>query len=620
MASSANYIAEADKRQIAIGYAIDVPSIGKRISNVVITGVSAGNQEAGLVSMSWNPQKVSLDNANVSVGTLSVKLIDPSGTVIGVFANGTLHRETLTLGTVIGVFANGTLHRETLTLERGFGNLNVSDWNVLNTFEIYEISSGDQNSLTIKCRDRMTELKQSILLPQTYLTVALTAALVDATVDSVADFPSGGGTIFIDSESIPYGGTITSPQQFNALTRGTNAADHDIGAIVYRQIDVQDNPIDIMLQLMISPNGGVTGSLYDGLDIGLSIDESTIDVQSFEDVRDNSTLTGDVWKFEINENIPDLLSWLQREIFEIANLRITINDEGKFACSLLQEVTIDQLGGTVDESDILNIPSAISNSDRVINRISLKIDYNVETQKFENEYTYNDTDSQSTFGVKVGKSFESKGLKSAFDGEALSLQFANKHFRRVAQPFGVISKLKCLWKKQFFKAGDKVLLTHSKINNFTEGKVGLSNQFVEILSAKYDFEKGIVDYTINNSPNLSANFGFIAPSSLVASGTHTATVFDVEAGEVARAEWQAGYVVALWLKEGGTSPIATATVDSVSGDEITLSGAGFGTIPTTAHRIRYADFDDVISAQKAYAFFSDDNNDFPDGTASYKVS
>lgn len=598
-----NYLAEAAARNMSIGYLIEIEGITKVFTNADVIGIPANDQEPSIVRMEWNPSKLSIDSTNITIGTLSITLQDPNDTLVNLFTGG------------------ATILKKRVTLKRGFKNLNISDWSVLSIYEIYEVGSTNNTEIVIKARDRMADVDKPVLVAETYLTSDYSAAPGNGTVNAYKPRPESGftvsGVIAIESEILNYSFCNSLTFSISDNPR-QNAALHKAGTPVYQVHQIQGNPIDLMLKLLISPNGGISGSIYDNLPIGLSIDENTIDVESFEKTRDQSTVVSDTYRFDVLKHIPSLLSFLEKEIFQFCNVRLFVNDQGKIACALLAETIFTQLGGSIDETDIVGQPAVSTSSQRVVNRVKVKYDLDRDTGKYLNESTLDDTDSQAIFGVIEGASYSSGGVRSGFDGVALMERFGRRLFRRVGQPFGLIKDMKALWNKQFFQPGDKVSLTHPDVLDFANGVRGIIGQSVEIISPDYNLDEGTVTYTLNNSPSLTGNFGFVSPSSGVASGT-SSTVFAVESGEVARCEWVAGQVIALWPKEGGPK-VAEATILSILGDQITLSGAGFGVTPTTAQRIQYADYDTATADQKAFAFASDGANPFPDARTPYVVS
>lgn len=598
MAISANYEAEALKRVIDINYSVEIEGVTTVFTKKPVSGLG-GSQEPSLSKMTWNPPKLSLDSTKISIGTIAVTLIDPNGTLMA-------------------AIAAGQLHKKKLTLKRGFTNLDTADYNAVAEFKIHEFSSKDGLTVVIKGRDRIEELREPVdqfpktILDEEELTEIETG---DADVVSTAGFPSSG-EIFIGDERIAY--ATTSATQFLTLTRGTDPASHKRGADVFGITTLQANPVDMMLQMLISPGGG---GAYDVLSYGLGIDSSTINVASFEAVRDDSTLAGEVWKFEFTDDIKDLLKFFEDEIFQFSNTRIYMDEDGKIACALLQEATLAQFKGSIGEEDIIPLPATVTNSDRIANQLVIKYEFNPETNEFEQERTFNDTEStsQADFGVVPAKKiFKSRGIRQGLSGEGVAERFAKRYFRRVAEPFGMIKQMKTLWKRQFYVPGDKVKLTHPKIFDLTEGAVGLTDRLVEINSVKYDFDKGITTYEINNSPFLTNRFGFISPSSPVASGTST-TVFTLVTGEAARAEWEAGQVIDLYLISDGTDVSTGHTIQSVVGEVVTVSPA-MSVTPSSLHGIRFSIYDSVTVDQKLFAFASDGTNNFGDGEPPYIVS
>jgi hypothetical protein len=128
-----------------------------------------------------------------------------------------------------------------------------------------------------------------------------------------------------------------------------------------------------------------------------------------------------------------------------------------------------------------------------------------------------------------------------------------------------------------------------------------------------------VAYEINASELLGLRFGYISPASDVVAALDDAT-FDVPAGEGAK--WQVGWEVALWEKAGGTGPLGVAGIVDVTGDTITVSPA-FPLTPTTAHRIVFADYGEIVEPaddQRFFGFVGPDTGTFPDNHGPYLVS
>lgn len=592
MTISAPYQAASDLKTVDINYAFEIAGVTTVFSKKALQAFG-GDNEATLSKLSWNPPKLSLDNPKVSIGTVSINLIDPTGAL----------RDAI---------AVAPLHKKLLTLKAGYTNIDFADYLTLAHFNINEYASGDGISYTIKGRDIMTEIQAPVLFKKTFLTVDMTDISTAVVVSDTSGFPASG-TLFIDDEKITY--SAKGPVAFTGLTRGVEPDDHKEGADCFEFVTLEDNPVNIMLRMLVSEGGG---SIYDDLDFGLGMDSTRFNIQSFEDVRDNSTLAGDIWKFEFVSDIDNLLKFLEKEIFQFSNTRLFIDQNGLISCSLFQEITLDQFAGKLQRTDTVGLPAGVSNSDRLVNQFPLKYDFNQETGKFQQERTFNDTDSQAVFGVIVGKTQSSKGIRQGLDGESRASDFAKKYFRRVAEPFNLIKKLKTTWNRQFFQAGDKVDFSHDQVIDLLNGKIGVQN-LMEIISTKFDFDKGEVTYEVNNAPFLNFRYGFISPSSPIVSAAST-TVFTLKTGEAVRGDWQVGWFVDLYLISDGSSISAPHEITDITGDQITV-GSAMSVTPSTIHGIRFANYDQVSSDQKFYGFVTDGELTFPsDGGDPYLIS
>jgi len=595
---SANYTAEAQNRAIDINYLIEIDGVSTAFSRKPVIGYG-GTVETLITNMRWNPSKITIDSVKTSVGTLEVTLFDPDGDFMAVLA------------------AN-ELHQKEITFYRGFTNLDFADYNALSKFKIYDISSSDGIQVKIKGRDRITDLKEPVTFPRTILTADATDTDTTINVEDTSDFPGGTSFVFANNEKIKY--TSKTATTFGGLTRSAvNPQEHDAGDDVHYFFTLEENPITMMLQLMVSPGGG--GS-YDVLPYGLGLAEAEINVTSFEGVRDDTNLAGNVWKFEFTDEIKDLLAFFEKEIFQFTAARLYIDEDGKIACTAFMEPSIQSFQGDLPEEDIIPLPAVSSNSDRVKNQLRVKYDYDAELGTFRKDELIDETEtgSQTDFGVRLDtKIYESRGIRAGLDGSNLADNFAKKYYRRVAQPFGLISRVKTLWKRQFYKPGDKIKFFHSKIYDLLNGAKGISDQFMEIVNSKFDLERGVVTYDVNNSPFLTGNrFGFISPASGVLSGAST-TVFTLETGEAARAEWEEDQVIELFDRVTGDKVSGPHTITDVTGEVITV-GTAMSVTPGPGHKIRYAAYDEVDEEQKLFAFASDGTNNFGDGEPPYIVS
>ena len=71
---TANYVAAFDRRNISVNYYIEIDGITNVFSKKSVSGKVTKNR---LRVARWNPQKVRIDTARTTVGTIAITFIDP---------------------------------------------------------------------------------------------------------------------------------------------------------------------------------------------------------------------------------------------------------------------------------------------------------------------------------------------------------------------------------------------------------------------------------------------------------------------------------------------------------------------------------------------------------------
>lgn len=588
----AGYVTEAAKAVVSINYYLVITGIATKFSKKAVVGQAT---ESNLSKLTFNPSRLALDNVKTTIGSFSVRMIDPSDTFL----------------TALQAAA---VQQNVADLYVGFTNLDVATYHKLASFRVEQIQAvAGTKEYVINATDSLRDLVRPIILAQSPLTADINDSTLTIPLETTGF--SSTGTLQLGDEQITW--TSKTATQLNASARGANgstAASHKTGENGIQIVTVTQNPITALLQLLISPGGG---GAYDVLSYGLGISNTKINTASFESVRDNTTLSGQTWRFDLVEDIDSFLKFAEDEILFFTNTRLYTDLDGKLALVAIEQVSIDSLTGTLPRASVLAPPDTVQDSKRIFNQITVRWDWDAGTQKFKSEATYNEEtgDSQSFYGVIKKATIESKGIRQGLDGAAITQDFADRLLRRMAFPGHQFSTIKTLWEKQFFDLGQKVQFIHDQAISLTRGERGV-NQIIEILEKKWDFDAGTVSYTANASELLSERWGFISPASDVVSAA-SASVFTLTSGHGVK--WAVGNKVALWLQYGGSAPIDTSTITDVTGDQITVSPA-FSSTPTTAHMILYADYDAASDDQKIYGWITDDSNLFPDGGEPYLIS
>ncbi len=591
MGFSSAYQTEAAKRRFSFNYYIEIEGVATRFSKKAITGLASKKL---IRSSAWNPPRITLDSARVTIATLTVRLIDPDGDLLTELKNNDVYLKKMSLFLGYDALASGDYHK-------------VAE------FRIVKINAGDE-MFVINGEDNLGKLREPVKLNTSVLTADLAAGATTLTVISTADFNTADTGKMGDEVLSWTGKTATT---LTGLTRGLDGSDdedHDSGEDVFQVVKIEENPITAMLQLMISPGGG---GIYDVLDVGLGIAQADIAVSQFESVRDDSGLAGDEWTIELGQHVDSLLDLFEKEFMLPTTTRLFVDDDALLSLALLDEVTVDSLDDELLKEDVPVVPTPTSDARKLVNRVELKWDFKLGTNKYQRKEEFDDTDSQSRFGTRESRTQSFKFIKQGKSGQAIMERFKDRLFRRASTPIFRLSRMKGLSRKQFFVPGQKVVFIHNKVIDLPLGIKGF-NRLIEILSKKWDLEKATVSYEVNASELLSERYGFISAASDVVSGASD-TVFTLAAGEGVK--WKVGYEVSIWLKSGGTGPIGTASITIIATDTITVD-ASIGVTPSSIHQLRFADFPSVTETvldQKRFGWITDDSNPFGDGSDPYLI-
>lgn len=435
------------------------------------------------------------------------------------------------------------------------------------------------------------------------------------TLNDATNFPTTGRAL-IEDEVVVWSGK--SGNDLTGVTRGADsstAAAHDDETqvdLVTRTSDT--NPITLMLQLMISPGGG--GS-FDVLDDGLGIAESLVDTTSFTDIRDdtdNGLSTRQV-RFDLVQ-VGKGLKFIESEICLPTNTRL-FNKDGKIALAVLDQANIGEISEEITEDSIVGTPGYQLSADRVANRIIVNTGFSLGAGKFTRSTEVEDTDSQTDFGRTTTLTFNFKGLQNDIGGENFADNFADRLLERVSTPRASISMTTHFDQIQK-NIGDKVDVIHRYLPK--EGGGLGSVDGVEILSKAVNFDTGQVKFDLQFTSYAGLRLGLIAPSPLPTAVT-SQTVFTVPDGDC----YRAGDKLRLWNDTTSsyfTDPVNT--VDSVSGNVITMVDAWTTTLNTTTTRIKIADYDQASDFQQGrYSFVGNNGSPtgfFDDGTKSYQIA
>ena len=502
----------------------------------------------------------------------------------------------------IGASTNQLLN-EVVVIKVGFitGSFDFADYRIFSAALTTAVTK-QANAYTFSARENQ-DLTGTIFSDSSVLVVPLNSTQTDEmTLADVTDFADGpAGFVKIDQEFIQYQTRNVAENKLENLTRSdlsSTATAHAANAIVNEAQIIKGNPIDLLLQILISPGG--LGP-FDVLDNGLGISQDAIDVAGITAIRD-ANFVGDEYEF-VMVDVGAGLSFLEREILQATNTRFLVK-EGQTSIALLDQTEIGAIVPTINEDSIIGTPSWKLGTDRTVNRIIIEFNFVAGLNRFTRVNQFDDTDSQTNFGFIKALTFKFKGIQAALDGVNIVQERATRLLARLSTSQTTIA-FQTLFSNADLEIGDEILLQHRFLAD-QGGGLGISDE-VEIISRGYDLNRGQIQFSVSYTSFTGSRFGLIAPSSPIVA-VNSSTEFDLG---VEAAFYETGFVVVINAQ--------VRTIISIVGDVITVNTA---TTASIGDLVLFADYDLASDGQKAqFAYISQDETGFPsDGGKSYQIS
>ena len=445
---------------------------------------------------------------------------------------------------------------------------------------------------------------------------AITDIQTTISFESASAFESSGFVI-IESEYIEYTGNTyaSSVNTITGCSRGvitSEAKEYDIGTQVFEAYHMVDNPIDIILKMLISGGGG---GVYDVLPDGLGIDENLIDITSIESLRD-TYFSGETFEFYLS-NIENTLKWFENNLLQQCNIRIVENTIN----GLINLVILDQLDFTQDlESlggdNILSKSEKWSNTENgVYNEITIIWDYNEGQNNFRKTSVFEDADSITRFGKKPLK-IEFNGVKSALAGAGIIANRAIRYLQRFKNPRPTIG-LKAMMSTSLNKVGDKIFYNSTKIPGYGKATLGF-NGIVEIVNRAVNYNTGTITYSLKFMSSSDLRIGLIGPSPKLQSSLYISQT-QIEVSDPSL--FEVGDKCLLWdttIPGYATDPINT--ISDITGSILTFDNSWSTSLNSDDLYLKMADYADIIEEQSnRWAFVCYNTGEFLDGSKDYQI-
>lgn len=559
------------------------------------SGLSLDSDKIGVIRSVKIP-KTSLDirRSKTTIGSISFDMVD----VNQVISSKAMSSDSNWLNLEVEVYA-------------GFitGSFDFADYILLSKNIITDYSRSE-NLYKFKA-----EQPQSLIVDQSFQVfsqldgdindLATTISLLDA-----SSFPNSGRAR-INDEYIQW--TSKSGDDLLGVSRADEfsiAEDHSDGDDVFLVTLVEDNPINIMLQILLSDQGDLSNGAFDVLSSGgLGIDQSLIDIASFTDIRDTS-LSGDTYRLLL-EAIDDTMDYLEEEILQPTRVRF-VSKDGKIALAELDVLTLDPSLPDIDETSIVGTPKWKISSKKIINEVIVKWNYSWGEKRFSRTSTFLDQDSIDRYSKRKSITYEFRGITASNNGTIIVTDLANRLLNRLSTATPQI-QVSSHFDQSAYNVADDIRLNHRYLPQ-QGGSLGFSDQ-LEIISKAVDFNTGLVIYDLEFTSFSGIRIGLIAPSPFISNITSQKT-FDVPDGSC----YKAGYAVRIFDSVGNDYlPDAVNIINNVSGNTITMVN-DFTTALNTNLRLKFATYDDADADQRArYAFTGSNSGFFDDGSKNYQI-
>lgn len=562
--------------------------------NLIGTGSGVPVEHLGLVTGARiNPIEFDIKTVNSTVQTLSFDMLDKDGLI----------------SQEMGISPTAFLE-ETVLCYAGFitGSFDFADYKLISQTVIKKITK-KSNGYTFECTEVVNLLDGVAFDLVGTLNGDINGVATSLTLNDAGDFPSSG-MLLIDDEYMVYSGKAGNV--LTGLSRAnlnSTPDDHEDQSNVYFVYDSGDvNPIDYMLQIMISPGGG---GPYDVLTDGLGIDESMVDIASFEQIRD-LTYPSDEYHFYLS-NIGKVSTFLQQQILLPTRTRIFAKN-GLISLGILDEVDYEGTTTIVDEDAITSTPQWTINSDKIVNVVVVNFGYSEGEDRFSRQIVVRDEDSITNYGEKPALTYSFKGIKAALNGGSIAQSLATRLLARLATPQAEIA-VSTHFDKSDIAIGDNMNLIHRYIPQ-QGGGLGINAQ-LEVMSRSVDFSLGKADFKVAYTSYANLRIGLIAPSNQLLSVV-SQKIFTIDPAQAVF--WKVGFKIVLFnVVSNSFMPDAVNEIVDVTGDQITVLN-DFTTTLTLNHMIRFADYDQVNDEQRNnYAFVGYNGGTFGDGSKSYQI-
>lgn len=547
------------------------------------SGLTVGADYRGTVLDLTLPEtQVDLRQVTTTIAQYSFTLQDKNGVVSSLF-NGDSH---FLAGEVVNIW-----------LGRTTGSFPFSQYFQLQQTRVKAVTYNGGKIYSFSVAEPTDRMNKSIFGLQSTLAGDILSGTTTISVQSTTDLSTWptSGIWKIEDEFGTYAGVDNVAKQLTGCTRGlkgTTAVSHKAGSTVYNVVDVQDNPLNLLLQLLISVGGGGT---YDVLSDGIGLDQSLVDIAGITALRD-TYFNGDLFSFSMY-NTGNALSFIQSQILAPCNLRLTTSQDGKVSVAILNISPLNLDPTLIDEHTITEPPVWSVDQNDVINQISIEWDWDEGTQTFKQITPYKDATSIAQYGALSVFTLQCKGIKASLGGQAFVDAFAARMLGRFKNPMPTI-EVSTQMDKSLLTPGAKGIVASSKLPTMS-GDYNFWAE-LEVLSRGINFFTGDVKFKMMFTLYSNVRQCFIAPTHTIVGVTNQHQLTLAAGGG---AYYRVGWPMRIFdlINKVFTSD-APNIIQSIVGDVITFQNDFTTILSANNFRLTMPMYDETVQSQRGYCF------------------
>ncbi len=560
------------------------------------SGLTIDSDKVGMVkSLVLNPTTVDPSRPSTTISTINFSLLDKGGVVTALF----LEEENYLQNEEVLVY-----------LGRVGKNMAFADYFLLPRCYISRCSKND-GSWNFATQEKKDRINRAVFSASTKLDAQILADTTEITVQDITKLTESG-LVKIENEFISYTARDLVNGRITGCIRGernTIPAIHNLGKDVYQADEIQANPIEILISLLVSSGGG---GIYDTLIDGAGIDESLIDVDQMEDVRDQ-LVAGIEFDLALS-NISSLQSFIETEILYPLGLRLRTNANSKIGLAVLNRTYFDIDTTEYNHDNIKNNPAFDVSDSKIVNKVKVNWAWSDAQADYLKVYEQQDAASITAFGEELLE-ISMKGPQESLGGLEIVTDVADQFIKRFSAPRPEIS-LSMQMDASTALIGDKVNFSSALVVDIDTGLLGLEKD-LEVVSRSINVQTGDVTTKLAFTWYSGMRQCFISPTDTIVTVTNQSrATLATGRGDLYRKDW----VLKLWdniAKDFVSSE--TNTISEIIGDEILFTGAWVATLNTN-RRFVFADYDQVTEQQKKYCFIANGSSNFADGKPPYQIT